>query len=274
MAGLSLKYAPPGATLKAFRDSPAMARGLVGPMLGGRKTCAVHDILLSAVYGRQMRWRWAVVHPLEDGLRDHTIRVWHRWVSPTIGSWDARGLRHRVELEVNGKPRDLDVTFFALDVRDHRKRLMMFETTGIWLDGARDIEEDIFDKALDLAGQWPLDEGGANPKIIITSRMPLSTHWLARRPDLVLFRQPGGRTAQAENLTNIKDGFYQRAIVGRSADHVRTEIDAEFGLAATEAAETRQLRDEVLGRLSGLSAANALRIEQIREAAMAKAEAA
>lgn len=274
MAGLSLKYAAPGETLRAFRASGAMVRGLVGPMLGGRKTCAVHELLRLAALDRPARWRWVVVNPDSDALRDHTIRTWHRWVSPRVGHWDERGLRHQIALEINGRPRDLDVTFLALDVRDHRRRLMNFETGGVWLDGARNIDEDIFDKALDLAGQWPSDEE-ANPKIILTSRMPLASHWSVRRREIVLFRQPGGRTPRAENLANLKPGFYQRAAVGRSPDWVRTEVDAEFGLAATEAAAARELRDDVLGKLAGLAAANTLRVGQMREAeAKARAEAA
>lgn len=230
-ARLSLSYDPPGATLRAFRASPAMARGLIGPLGGGREECAVYDILLRAVDGPQRRWRWVAIRNDMGGLEEQTIAAWHKVVPESIGEWDPRLLRHRVGFQIKGRPKDIEILFFALDRPEHRRRLATIEATGFWLDGARDLEEGIFDRALEAVGSWPSDEAPA-PGVICTSLMPLPDHWLALRPDLARFRQPGGRTPQAENLAerggSLKPGYYQRIATGRSPEWVRVMIDAEW----------------------------------------------
>jgi len=270
---ISLSYQPPGETLRAFRASDAFARALIGPMQGGRRTCAVHDIMLRAAFGSQRRWRWVVVRADRTLLDEQTIAAWHRWVPASIGTWDARALRHQIAFVVGGKPRDLDIQLFAWDTPDHRRRLATIEATGFWLDGARELDESVFDRALDAAGLWPVDEPPAG-LVICTSRMPASDHWLARRRELAMFRQPGGRSPQAENLQHLKPGFYQRAAARRSADRVRVEIDAEFGVSAVAIAEARRLREDVLGRLGRLDEAMQARLAELRAAAQRRDAAA
>lgn len=239
---LSLSYDPPGATLKAFRASPATVRALIGPVQAGRKTCAVYDILLRAGSSPQRRWRWAVI-AANDAALETAIDVWHSVVPKVgFGDWDAKALRHQFGFAVPAggpggrmaRPKDLDLQFFAADRGEHRKRLAALEASGIWLVGARELDEGIFDQALAAAGSWPLDEPPA-PAIILTSRMPDEAHWLAKRSDdggeIARFRQPGGRTTQAENIRNLKPGFYRRLAAGRNPEWVRVHVDAEFSLA-------------------------------------------
>lgn len=228
MAGLSLSYDPPGETLRAFRKSDAVARALIGPISGGRKTCAVHDILLRAAYSPQRRFRWIAVRLETERLEAETIAAWHKAVPPTVGDWDPKTLRHQLHFAYAGKPKDIDIQFLAMDRPEQRKRFNTIEATGFWLDGARDLDESVFEKSLELAGSWPLDEK-ANPSIICTSRMPGEDHWLASDDGHALFRQPGGRTAHAENLKHLKPGFYQRLALGRTAQWVKTYVDAEWG---------------------------------------------
>lgn len=228
---LSLTYDPPGETLRAFRASDALARALIGPLGGGREECAAHDILLRAVEMPQRRWRWLAVRGDMGALEEQTIAQWHKIVPELLGEWDPKTLRHRVGFSIKGKPKDIEIVFFALDRPEHRRRLATIEATGLWLDGARDIDEGVFERALEIAGSWPADEPPA-PAIICTSLMPTADHWLARRSDIVRFRQPGGRSPQAENMAprggDLAPGYYQRIAAGRSPEWVRTMVDAEW----------------------------------------------
>lgn len=242
---LSFAYKPPGATLRAFRASNAFARALIGPMEGGRKTCVVHDIVLRAGLGTQRRWRWIVLRPDSTALEEHTIATWHRWVPADLGEWDAKALRHRIDFAAGGKERDLEIQFLAWDRPEHRRRLSAAEATGFWLDDARGLDEVALDLALDHAGTWPLDEEAAG-LVTCTSRMPPADHWLVRRfpadgETARLFRQPGGRSPQAENIR--KPGHYQRISAGRSAEWVRVHVDAEFGEAPTATGAAQTLRN-------------------------------
>lgn len=253
MAGLTLDYSAPGDTLWAFRRSPAMARALFGPIMGGRKTCASYDIMLRAVQGSQRQWRWVVLAANEAALDEAVIPAWHRVVPRELGDWDAQKLRHNFEPFYKNRAIRIDIRFLARErIAKGKLGTTIGEVSGIWLSGARDLDEDTFDAALAAVGSWPLDEP-PQPLVICTSRMPSADHWLARRPELTRFHQPGGRTARAENLKHLKPGFYTRLAAGRPADWVRTNIDAEFGINASDIAESRRLREDVMGRFERLA---------------------
>lgn len=232
-ASLSLSYDPPGETLKAFRQSKAMARALIGPLHGGREKCAVHDILLGAVAAPQRRFRWLAVRRDMADLEDPTIKVWHNAVPAEIGKWDPQALTHRIEFDFKGRPKDIEIQFLALGRSEHRSRFLNAKATGIWFDGADEIEESAFERALQIAGTWPQDEPPF-PSILMTSLMPSEDHWLATRKDLTLFRQPGARTPYAENLKGryasgeVDPGEYQRLTKLRRDDWIRHKIDAEW----------------------------------------------
>ncbi|MEI2419249.1 hypothetical protein V6O07_03165, partial [Arthrospira platensis SPKY2] len=45
-----------------------------------------------------------------------------------------------------------------------------------------------------------------------------------------VFKQPSGRSAHAENIANLPDGYYDTT--GRSEDYIRVFIDGEYGLSS------------------------------------------
>lgn len=53
--------------------------------------------------------------------------------------------------------------------------------------------------------------------------LPVTDRW-------AFFRQPGGRTPQAENLQNLSPGYYQRQMLGKDADYIRVMIDGDYGM--------------------------------------------
>jgi phage terminase large subunit-like protein len=245
---LSLAYNPPGETLRRFRSSSAPVRALLGPIAGGRKTATAYDILLRAAGGGQRRWRWLVVAASQDGV-DGAIAAWQSVVPPTIGAWDPRAATHRIACEIGHRQRDIELVFLSLDRPEHRRRWVSAEASGVWLVGARDLEEAALDRALATAGSWPLDEP-ARPLVIITSRMPRADHWLLRRPEITLFRQPGGRSPAAENLQHLPPGFYGRLAAGRPREWVAVHVDGEPAITADLAAAAAAARQTLAIQLA------------------------
>ncbi len=229
MAGVSLAYDPPGDTLRAFCKSRATCRGLIGPVEGARKVTVVRGEILRRAYADGGRWRWTVIAP--EAELEKIVACW-KVFAPLPGTWDKpeewNHLKFSVPLSDGKRDIDLEMHFLARrSVRDLGAAIG--ETTGVWLADAARLDEECFEAAFVAAGSWPVAEP-ARPFVICTSRPPPADHWLAQRSDeLVLFRQPGGRTAQVENMRGRRPDFYRRMAIGRSPDWVKVNIDGEFG---------------------------------------------
>ena len=248
---INLNWNAPGPVSQAFADSDAFARVLMGPMNGGRRWTAVADIVRRpgrmAVTGQyQKHWRWLAAAPTVNMLLEKTMPAWHARVPKDLGEWDEKSRAHRVEYPIARIGTQIataavEIQFLALERAEDRRKLMQTPTTGIWLDHPRHMGEDIFADATDIAGLYPasLAEDALWCGIIMTTRMPAEDHWLARRADIAIFRQPGGRTATAES-GHLPKGYYQRqAGRGKGDAWVRVNVDAEFGgsFADAEAAK-------------------------------------
>jgi hypothetical protein len=234
---LSWSYIPPGASLKAFRQSDAFARALYGPDHMGRKSCALYDILLRArahaeQVGWGVEWRWAVVAASRTEL-DIVIDGVHDWIPPALGRWRDKEPAHRIEFMTPTPQGDrlvfaVELVFLALGEPMHDKRWRQMRATGVWLCSASALDEALFDNAIAIAGTWPdaLHGGAPWSGVICTSRMPTEGHWLVTRPELVRFRQPGWRSDAAEN-----PAVRARVLAGierKPEDWVRVHIDGEF----------------------------------------------
>jgi predicted phage terminase large subunit-like protein len=258
-------YEPQGAQLRAFSASNAFLRALIGPIYGGRKSCCINDIVRRATirrWAKQTRWRWVVVAPIRRELERFVIPTIKNWLE--VGEYDDKGrhfaLHYRLE---DGVQRLIEIDFLGMDDAQDRKRFGVATATGVWLDDARNLSESVLEDAMRIAGTYPtpLAGGAMWSGVICSSRMPPPGHWLVRRPedpgDLQLFRQPGGRTAEAENLPALRArGFSYEAFAGeRDADWIRVNIDGELGQTATEAAAEaeRAAAREQLTRWVGLT---------------------
>jgi hypothetical protein len=127
-----------------------------------------------------------------------------------------------------------------------RRRLPNIEASAVWLDDARNLAKGVLDDARLIAGRYPggLEGGSLWRGVMCTSRMPLPGHWLVSRDDIRLYRQPSGRSPQAENRAhlNAKGFSYAKLAEREDADWVARYVDAEVtaGARANEAEASRQ----------------------------------
>jgi predicted phage terminase large subunit-like protein len=232
----------PGPVSAKFVTSEEETVGLIGPMLGGRKTTAFLRIFALAYrFREQTIWRWLVVAPTVDYLERHVIPRWRDLIGD-VGQWTSTGTR-RVLVPLNGSDgqtfAQIELIFLGLDSREQRAKLGNYETTGVLIVDARHIAEDVFDEALEIVGTYPLTgHRPARGGLIAVSRPPHRSHWLVKRPEIELYRQPGGRSPNAENVDNLaKQGISYAALALRlHPEKVRVEIDAELGGDGAEAA--------------------------------------
>lgn len=235
---LSVDYdAPP--TLSRFLDSNAFVRCVVGPIGSGKSSACVLEILRRAVEQKRgpdgkRKTRFAVVRNTYPQLRDTTRKTFEQWIPKPLGRWKERDFT----FEIRFADVECDVVFRALDKPDDIDNLLSLELTGCYFNEMRNVSKAIFDAMQGRVSRYPskLDGGPTWFGIWGDTNPWHARHWAdllfkemeARGSrDFKLFRQPGGRAANAENLENLDPGYYARLVAGKDSEWIKTYIDGE-----------------------------------------------
>lgn len=249
---LPLRYkAPP--TIARFMQSPALYRGLMGPVASGKSSGCCMELMHRAFAQTPgpdgvRRSRMAVVRNTYRELKDTTVRTWLSWFpEEDFGQFSLTDLAHSVRLALpDGSGMELDVLFRALDRPQDVKKLLSLELTGAWINEAREMPLAIVEALGDRVERFPSarDGGCAWAGVIMDTNPPDSDHWWYRlaeesRPEgWAFFRQPGGLVERngvfapnprAENLQHLPRDFYQRRQAGKTSAHVRVYYCAQYG---------------------------------------------
>jgi hypothetical protein len=189
------------------------------------------------------RSRWIVIRNTYRELSDTTLQTWLDWFpEEQCGRFNRGDMTHEVRLRLaDGTELELDVMFRALDRPADVKKLLSLEATAAWVNEAREIPKAIIDMLQLRIGRFPSYRdpviraaGGYWSGLIMDTNPPDEDHWWYRifeqdRPETWrLFRQPSGRGPNAENLPNLKPGYYQQT-GGKSPEWIKVYFDGEYG---------------------------------------------
>ena len=239
-----LKYIPPGPVAARFLADRSPVVAIMGPVGSGKSTVCIFKMLFAAIQqpvgpiSGLRRARWAVIRNTYPELRTTTIRSWHQWVPQNLGRWQSEGPpTHVVSFNVPGGPVELEVMFMALDSEEDVKKLLSLELSGAWINEAREVPMMVLDRLTERLPRFPPhnDGGVACPQIILDTNAPdvdsdfYKLFEETRPPGYVLYKQPGGLSAQAENLHNLAPNYYQNAAINKTALDRRVYIDGLYG---------------------------------------------
>lgn len=204
--------------------------------------------------------RWAVVRNSYPDLKRSTIRTWAEIVPEHIYGKMNWSLPPMHRLRFNDVLCEVD--FLALDKPEDTHKLRSTEYTGVVFNEMQYIEKAIFDEAHSRLRYPPRSEGGATWQgIFADANAPDEDHWLAvmtgqvdlppglsdedrdalgKWPDEWGFHlQPAaliekvdehGRVtgyeinANAENLSNLRDDYYSKQIVGKTKSWIDSRL--------------------------------------------------
>ncbi len=233
---LAVNYnAPP--TMRRFLRSDAFVRAVVGPVGSGKSSGCVVEILRRAVQQKPgpdgiRRTRFAVIRNTYRQLKDTTRKTLEQWLPSALGKW------HEQDFTFTMRFGDVlcEVLFRALDSPDDVKKVLSLELTGAYFNELREIPKSVFDAIQGRVGRFPSKaQGGATWFGVWGDTNPWpTTSWgyklfTENRPkSFELFEQPGGRAANAENVENLPDGYYQRLTDGKDAEWVAEYVDAKY----------------------------------------------
>jgi hypothetical protein len=224
-----------------MRDD-SFIRGIMGPFGSGKSTGCVMEMLRRAAEQKPgpdsvRRTRWAIIRNTYPELRDTTRKTFEEWVPPQLCEWS------EAEFTCTVRFNDVEAEFLfrALDRPEHVKKLLSLELTGAWVNEAREVEYSVIKTLLGRLRRYPSHRQGGPTwsGLILDTNPPDDDSWWYRlfeedRPaEARLFKQPGGRTPEAENLDHLQGGrqYYDTLAALNASDPiwVKVHVDAQYG---------------------------------------------
>jgi hypothetical protein len=211
-----------------------------------------------------VRRRTAIIRNTYPELRTTTMKSWHAWVPQHLGKWREAGppMHHIIDQQ---NMLDWELIFVALDRPDDVAKLLSMELSDAWVNEAREVPKAIIDGLTGRVGRYPaMWQGGCtSPQILLDTNSPDTDHWwyvLAERDTsnernrqliasmdeaqeilrskgflradqqiMRFYAQPSGRSPQAENLKNLRPGYYEFQMAGKDSEWIKVYVDGEYG---------------------------------------------
>lgn len=269
MQGGNVHYYPPGPVAKAFLNDDSFICGIRGPFGSGKSTATIMKLIRNAQRQKRaadgwIRRRTAIIRNTYPELRTTTMKSWHQWVPQHLGRWREAGppMHHIVD---HANKLDWEVLFVALDKPDDVAKLLSMELSDAWINEAREVPKVILDGLTGRVGRYPprWQAEATDVQIMMDTNPPDSDHWwyvLAegdtsdeRNRQLVVsmqeaeetlrsmgllkknqrlmsfYKQPSGRSVEAENRKNLRPGYYEFLMAGKDLDWIKVYVDGEYG---------------------------------------------
>lgn len=178
----TLKYEPPGETIRAFMRSDAWVRGIRGPVGSAKSSACVIEIFRRALGQAKdqsglRRSRALVIRNTGPELKTTTIKTWLDWLPERVFgrfNWSPPYSHRILKGEI-----DLEVIFLALDSEDDQRKLLSLECTFAWINEAREIPKAVLDTLTSRVGRFPsMKDGGCTwAGIIMDTNAMEPDHW-------------------------------------------------------------------------------------------------
>lgn len=238
-------------TIKKFNEDKRFFRLILGPYGSGKSSGCVAEIIDVGVnqapdQSKVRRTRWAVVRSTYRMLYDTTMATFFQWLPPEhFGTFNVTNYIYNINKIAldDGTKVEIEVAFRALDKPEHVRNLLSLELTGAWFNEIRETPKIIVDNMEGRVNRYPskMDGGCTWAGIIADSNPPDVDSWIyklfeeqvPKSPELqakyVLFKQPSGRSPEAENRKYLPDNYYENMAIGKDPEFIKVYVDGEYG---------------------------------------------
>jgi len=253
-----IDYTPPP-TVAAMLKSTALIRGIIGPFGSGKSVGCVMALVKNAMEQEPdergiRRSRFAVVRNTYRMLSDTTINTVLDWLPDGVAGRFYSG-QNKFVLKFGDV--ESEWLFRALDKPDDVRNLLSLEVTSAWINEYREIDPEVLINMIGRIGRFPGKKRSRLRGIILDSNPPpLGSYWhdlfeegvpddlqkslnkvLADSTDgeralIEYFKQPGGMDADAENVENLPDGYYEVMLAAnahRGEDWANVHVHGQYG---------------------------------------------
>jgi hypothetical protein len=249
-----MNYAPPGKVAAAFIKDRRKVCAIMGPPGSGKTTSTIFKIITFAVRMPKCcdgvrRCKVMVIRDTYRQLYKTTIASWLSWFPlkhfPEFTGGSDRPAEHRIKFELpNGDKLDIIMEFAAIGENSVETITRGWEGNAAWLNEANYLPPDVLDalRSRVLAGRYPPAKdrmpGVPVPALIVCDfNAPDEESWTVDRlvegdpQDVGFHRQPGARSAEAENVHNLNAGYYEELARGMPKWKVKRDIDNMVGIS-------------------------------------------
>ena len=262
MSQIEFKYTAPR-TVAKFMQSDHFHRVLTGCIGSGKSVGSCVEILrrnleMPPWNGGVRSSKWAVVRNTMKELRNTTLETWMKWMKD-LGEWQESKFTFHLKFgDVDSK-----ILFLPLDGPGDIGRLLSLELTGMFTNECREFPASVLADAKGRLGRYPsmndlpatLDVskwypspvagkdplwywtgliGDTNPPEVdsdwyhILEGLPLVAGDENSIVDVEVYRQPSGLSAEAENIENLRPGYYEQLAKGQPKYWVDTYIHGKY----------------------------------------------
>ena len=242
MPDIEYDYAPVP-TIWLFSQSRKFIRGLMGPFGSGKSSGCVMELVQWAARQPAVeavrRSRFAVVRNTYRQLSDTSIKTWLDWLPDgEFGTYAKSDHNYLLRMPLDDATVvESEILFRALDRPEHVSNLLSLELTGAWVNEAREIPWAVIKALQGRVGRYPSirDGGCVDPGLIMDTNPPDDDSWWYKlfevdcADNVEIFKQPSGRSPEAENLRNLPPGYYENQMKGADPDYIRVYVDGLYG---------------------------------------------
>lgn len=247
MAVGGLTYTPSN-TVRNFMRSEHKMRALMGPVGGGKTTGAIIELLRQAITIPPMedgirRSKMLIVRNTKQQLRDATLSSVLHLIPVEIYKWRESDMIMRFKFN----DVESDWVFRSLDTPEDIERILSFECSWVWVEEARQIPVQILSDLEGRTGRFPSQAKGFRYRsgIIYTTNPPEidSPHYklLEHLPqvdgeensiiDVDVFKQPSGLSPEAENIENLRPGYYEDLAKGKPQAWIDVYVHGMYAMS-------------------------------------------
>jgi hypothetical protein len=245
-----LNYTP-SKTVKAFMLSDHPMRALMGPVGGGKTSGAVVELLRRSILmppgaDGLRRSRMLVVRNTKQQLKDTTIASVKEILPVEIFKWK----ESEMTMEFTFNDVRCEWLFRSLDTPEDVQRVLSMQVTWVWVEEAREIPVPLLSDLEGRRGRYPSQsKSEAFPEgfryvsgIIYTTNPPEidSPHFklmeglpqVDDEPNSIInvaaFKQPSGLSPEAENIENLRPGYYEELSKGKTQAWIDVYVHGKY----------------------------------------------
>lgn len=250
MAINGLNYTP-SKTVREFMLSEHPMRALMGPVGGGKTSGAVIELLRQSILMPQgadgLRHSvMLIVRNTKQQLKDTTVASVKELLPLSIYKWKEAEMCMEFEFnDVRSK-----WMFRSLDTPEDVQRVLSLQVTWVWVEEAREIPVPLLSDLEGRRGRYPSQ--GASEEfpegfryrsgILYTTNPPEidSPHYnlMEGLPQVegeensiiqvAAFKQPSGLSSEAENIKNLRPGYYEELSKGKSQAWIDVYVHGHY----------------------------------------------